>query len=92
MIPSHLLQDLESVLGDDIKFTSVAYFFPHLSMEALPDLSEEMLQLLDTKVIDQGIFTSLMNILGHFGLSIYKFESQDHDVEATIKLKKNVME
>jgi len=82
VLPIHLLEELQNSLrSDGIKFKSLAYFFPHVSLDEPPDISEELfelfLQLKDGQVLNDpfAIFDTFFNILGHFGLSVYKIES-----------------
>ena len=82
VLPIHLLEELQNSLrSDGIKFKSLAYFFPHVSLDEPPDISEELfelfLQLKDGQVLNDpfAIFDTFFNILGHFGLSVYKIET-----------------
>ncbi len=87
VVPTHLVHDLEKHLEGEVDMKSVAYFFPHVSMESIPNLGEEvnklLIELTDCRVLTDfsGIFHAFFNLLGHFGLSLYKFES--HAAEST---------
>lgn len=95
VLPSHLLEELiehQAIREKGIQMKSVAYFFPHVSIESLPNLSQEMeelsTQILDGRVLTDGIFTSIFNLIGHFGLSIYKFELKDKaDISVEMRTK-----
>ena len=81
VLPIHLLDELENSLrSDGIKFKSLAYFFPHVSLDEPPNITDEMYELLfhikDGQVFGDvfAIFDTFFNILGHFGLSIYQIQ------------------
>ena len=45
VLPIHLLEELQNSLrSDGIKFKSLAYFFPHVSLDEPPDISEELFE------------------------------------------------
>ena len=76
-----MLDELENSLrSDGIKFKSLAYFFPHVSLDEPPNITDEMYELLfhikDGQVFVDifAIFDTFFNILGHFGLSIYQIQ------------------
>lgn len=98
VLPSHLCEELLAHQGlreKGMQMKSVAYFFPHISIEALPDLSTEMqelaTQILDGRVLTNGIFSTIFNWIGHFGLSIYKFEFEDKKADLSIEMRSKVV-
>ena len=82
VLPIHLLDELENSLrSDGIKFKSLAYFFPHVSLDEPPDISEEMLEMFfhikDGQILwdPYAVFDTFFNLIGHFGLSLYEIQN-----------------
>ena len=80
IVPSHLYEDLVEIMDNQVNFQLVNYVFPHISMESIPNISDEITeltkQLTDGKVITDFTtsFSTCFNLVGQFGLSLYKFE------------------
>ena len=91
--PPHILAELAGILhGSKIKFEPIAHFYPHISLEALPDISEDHLSFQHFyNVISSMDYLEALDIFvhffGHFGLSLYKFDSIS--VETTVNIKVN---
>ena len=94
VLPSYLFEELEEILDNQVNFRHVHYIFPHISMESLPNISDEITDLLtqlkDGKVITDlsSTFRTVFNLIGHFGLSLYKFESPADSV-TSVHLESN---
>ena len=94
VIPTHLHEELERATKDEIRYEAIAYFFPHISLESPPDLSVEVsdlyAQVTDGNVLNDvdSVISNLVNMLGHFGLSIYKFEHKADNVH-TVAIQRN---
>ena len=94
VLPSHLFEELEEIMDNQVNFRHIHYIFPHISMESLPNISDEITdlvtQLKDGKVITDlsSTFSTVFNLVGHFGLSLYKFESPADSV-TSVHLESN---
>lgn len=81
VLPSHMFDEVEEMLEGQVKFSPVAYFFPHVSIESPPDITDEITdivaQITDGRVFHDysGAMATMFHLIGHFGLTLYKFES-----------------